>query len=185
MGHRLSRIATRTGDTGQAGLADGSRVPKSGVRIDALGEVDELNCYVGIVLTHELPPAVRTFLARLQHQLFDLGGELAIPTSQVISEAHVTALDDVLAEFNKDLPPLVEFVLPGGNPAAANAHLARAVARRAERAFWALSTQEPESVNLQAGRFLNRLSDVLFVCSRLLAREEGGAEVTWRRTPAE
>lgn len=184
MGHRLSRIATRTGDTGKAGLADGSRVSKSGARIDALGEVDELSCHVGILLTHELPGSVRAFLSRLQHQLFDLGGELAIPTSLVITEAHVSALDEVLAEFNQDLPPLVEFVLPGGNPAAASAHLARAVARRAERAFWALSEAESGTVNLQAGRFLNRLSDVLFVCARLLAREGGGAEVTWQRTPA-
>ena len=180
--HRLSRIATRTGDKGQAGLADGSRVPKDGLRIAALGEIDELNCQVGIVLTLEMPARVRDFLAPLQHQLFDLGGEFAVPGAHVITEAHVASLDAILAKFNEGLPPLVEFVLPGGAPAAAAAHLARAVARRAERAFWALAAVEPDTTNPQAGRFLNRLSDVLFVCARLLARE-AGAEVTWRRTP--
>jgi cob(I)alamin adenosyltransferase len=178
MGHRLSKIVTRTGDTGETGLADGSRLPKSAPRVQALGEVDELNCVIGILLTQELPLPMREMLARIQHELFDLGGELSLPGASVIGEKQIGQLEAEVTLLNLELPPLKEFVLPGGNPSAAAAHLGRAVARRAERALWALNAVEPLSE--YAPRYLNRLSDFLFVCARTLARMNGGREVSWK-----
>ncbi|MDE2149832.1 MAG: cob(I)yrinic acid a,c-diamide adenosyltransferase [Gammaproteobacteria bacterium] len=182
MGHRLSKIVTRTGDAGKTGLADGSRRAKTAPRIAAIGDIDELNCCVGLLLTQTLPDPVAELLRRVQHELFDLGGELALPGATLITEAAVKRLDDGLARLNAGLPPLKEFVLPGGSPAAAHAHLARAVARRAERGLWRLA--ETESVNPLACAYLNRLSDALFVCARVVLRLADGVEVTWRRDSA-
>lgn len=179
MGNRLSKIVTRTGDAGETGLATGDRVSKAGLRVQALGDVDEANCCIGLVLVQPLPVAIRDALTQTQHELFDLGGELSLPGMALIKEAHLERLETELAALNAELPPLKEFVLPGGNPAAAAAHLARAVTRRAERALWALKAVEP--VTDLAPRYLNRLSDYLFVCARALARVEGGAETSWRR----
>lgn len=179
MGHRLSKIVTRTGDAGETGLADGSRLRKSAPRVAALGEVDELNCVIGVALAQELPEAVRAPLARIQNELFDLGGELSMPGAEVLKAEYLERLEADAGELNEQLPPLKEFVLPGGNPAAAAAHLARAVARRAERALWSLNAAEP--LNPLAPRYLNRLSDLLFICARILARQGGGAEVQWRK----
>ncbi|HEU0278024.1 MAG TPA: cob(I)yrinic acid a,c-diamide adenosyltransferase [Rhodanobacteraceae bacterium] len=178
MGNRLSKVVTRTGDKGTTGLADNTRRPKTDARIVAIGTLDELNCCVGLVLVEELPAAVRSLLGRSQHELFDLGGELSIPGVEVIKAEHVTALEDELTALNDDLPPLKEFVLPGGNHAAAAAHLARAVARRAERCLWALAANE--AVNPHSLQYLNRYSDALFVICRVLARQNGGQEVMWK-----
>lgn len=179
MGHRLSKIVTRTGDKGETGLATGERIPKSAPRVQALGDVDELNCCVGLLLVQELPEGMRASLATTQHELFDLGGELSMPGYALIKESYLLRLEDELGGLNEDLPPLKEFVLPGGNPPAAAAHLARAVARRAERSVWALNAIEP--LNPLAPQYLNRLSDYLFVCSRVLARMNGGSEVSWKK----
>jgi cob(I)alamin adenosyltransferase len=179
MGHRLSKITTRTGDAGETGLADGSRVAKDSARIVALGEVDELNSVVGVVLAEELPAAVRDALLDVQHDLFDLGGELAIPGRALIGDAHVTRLERLTERFNADLAPLKEFILPGGSRAAAAAHLARTVCRRAERALVALA--RTEEVASGARVYLNRLSDLLFVLGRVLNRAAGGADVLWNR----
>lgn len=180
MGNRLSKIVTRTGDAGQTGLATGARLPKTHARVHAMGEVDELNCHIGALLAHALPDAVRERLAQTQHELFNLGGELALPGQALVRDEDVAALDTALDTLNASLPPLKEFVLPGGSPACAQAHLARAVARRAERALWQLHAQEPLAPNPM--RYLNRLSDYLFVCARVLARTGGGSEVIWART---
>ena len=179
MGHRLSKIVTRTGDSGQTGLADGSRIAKSAPRVQALGDVDELNSHIGVLLTHELPVALRQTLTRIQSELFDLGGELSLPEMKLIGEAHLERLEAAVGELNADLPPLKEFILPGGNPSAAAAHVARAVARRAERSLWALHAIEPLSPF--APQYLNRLSDLLFVSARVLARLHGGQEPVWQR----
>ncbi|HEX4895155.1 MAG TPA: cob(I)yrinic acid a,c-diamide adenosyltransferase [Solimonas sp.] len=178
MGHRLSKIATRTGDSGTSGLATGERLPKTDARFAAMGDLDELNSQIGVLLAHSLPPAPATALSSIQHRLFDIGGELALPGHTAIGEDQVAQLDAWLAEFNADLPPLKEFVLPGGGPAGAQAHLARTVARRAERSLWTLHAQA--AINTDALRYLNRLSDLLFVIARQLARAHGG-EVTWKR----
>ena len=177
MGHRLSKIVTRTGDAGTTGLATGARLPKSHARIAAMGEVDELNCQLGLVLAQRLPAAVRAPLARIQHELFNLGGELSMPPAVLIKAETVQRLEADVEALNAKLPPLKEFVLPGGNEAAARAHLARTVARRAERALWALHAVEP--LNEHALRYTNRLSDLLFVCARTVARAGGGKELTW------
>lgn len=179
MGHRLSRIVTRTGDGGDTGMATGGRRPKTDPRVHALGEVDELNCQVGVLLAAKPPRAIATRLVRIQHELFQLGGELSMPGSTLVQPAHLQALEADAAALNAKLPPLKEFVLPGGTPAAAAAHLARAVCRRAERAVWALHAAEPGSVD--APRYLNRLSDLLFIVARTLARR-GGREVAWKGT---
>lgn len=179
---RLTKIVTRTGDTGETGLADGSRPSKTDRRVEAIGEIDELNCTLGVVLTHPLPAAVRTLTERIQHELFDLGGELSFPRAVVVDEAMLTGLDAIAAELNGSLPPLEEFVLPGGCPASAAMHFARAVARRAERAVWRLAAEQP--INPLTPRYLNRLSDVLFICARLLVLEAGGSEIIWRRRDA-
>lgn len=178
MGHRLSKIVTRTGDTGETGLGDGSRVPKDAARIHALGEVDELNSAIGVVLAEDVPQEVRHALEQTQQELFDLGGELSIPGHIMVAEAHVARLDAVLEGWNATLEPLKEFILPGGTRAAAAAHLARTVCRRAERALVALGRAEP--VSLHARQYLNRLSDLLFVAGRLLNRSAGRGDVQWR-----
>ncbi|TXI10235.1 MAG: cob(I)yrinic acid a,c-diamide adenosyltransferase [Rhizobium sp.] len=179
MGHRLSKIVTRTGDKGTTGLATGDRINKSSARIDAIGEVDELNCHLGVLLTHELPDSIRASLSRIQNELFNLGGELAMPPAELIKEEDVARLEADVEAVNEGLPPLKEFVLPGGNPPAAAAHMARAVARRVERSLWALNEEEP--LNEFAPRYANRLSDLLFVIARTLARANGGKEVSWSR----
>jgi cob(I)alamin adenosyltransferase len=179
MGNRLSKIYTRTGDDGTTGLGDGSRVPKDHPRVEAYGAVDELNSVIGTVLgVADLPQAVGELLTQVQHDLFDLGGELCIPGHSVISAEHITRLEQALDQFNETLPPLKEFILPSGGPATAACHLARAVARRAERRVWTLAKSEP--LEPHAPRYLNRLSDLLFVLARVLVRHECGAEVLWR-----
>lgn len=178
MGHRLSKIATRTGDGGTSGLATGERLPKTDLRFTAMGDIDELNSQFGVLLALGLPPRFAGPLGEVQHRLFDIGGELALPGHAAIGDAQVADLDALLQAFNADLPPLKEFVLPGGGPAAAQAHLVRAVARRAERSLWRL--HEGSALNASALRYLNRLSDLLFVVARHLARAHG-AEVIWRR----
>ncbi len=179
MGNRLSQIATRTGDDGTTGLGDGSRVSKDHLRVTAMGEVDELNSTIGVLLTNELPDDVRADLAAVQNDLFDLGGELAIPGYAMISDTQVGRLDVRLAHFNADLPRLAEFILPGGSPAAALAHVCRTVCRRAERSLVALGRQE--QVNEAPRQYLNRLSDLLFVLARVLNRHAGGADIQWQQ----
>jgi cob(I)alamin adenosyltransferase len=179
MGNRLSKIYTRTGDDGTTGLGDGSRVAKDGLRVEAYGTVDELNSTLGVLLAVPgLPPQVSACLIEVQHELFDMGGELCIPGHKAISAPQVTRLEQELDAFNDALPPLKEFILPGGGPAAAACHLARTVARRAERRVWSLA--HAESVSPQLLQYLNRLSDLLFVIARVLARHEHGTEVLWR-----
>jgi cob(I)alamin adenosyltransferase len=180
MGNRLSRIATRTGDDGSTGLGDGTRVRKDAARIEALGSVDELNCTLGVLLSNELhDETAAACLTEVQHDLFDLGGEIAVPGAVAIDDERVAWLDSQLEEFNRDLPPLKEFVLPGGGTAASASHIARAVCRRAERSCWALARSEPMSP--MALRYLNRLSDLLFVLARRFARAEHGSEPLWNR----
>ncbi len=179
MGHRLSRIYTRTGDDGSTGLGDGMRVPKEHLRVEAYGTVDEANSAVGMVLAVPgIPPALAECLTEVQHDLFDLGGELCMPGHRAIVAADVERLEAALDGFNADLPPLKDFILPGGGPAAAACHFARTVTRRAERRVWALA--RVEDVASEVPRYLNRLSDLLFVIARVLARHEHGAEVLWR-----
>ena len=180
MGHRLSKIYTRTGDDGTTGLGDGSRVPKTHGRIEAYGTVDEANSAIGVILAvPNLPAAVSEALTQIQHELFDLGGELAVPGYRAIQDSHIDQLEQCLDRFNEPLPPLKEFILPGGGPAAAACHVARAITRRAERNAWALT--QSEEVAPQVTRYLNRLSDLLFVVARVLARHENGQEVLWKR----
>ena len=177
MGNRLSKIYTRTGDKGTTGLGDGSRVDKDSLRVETFGTVDELNSYVGLVLTAELDDAIRTCLTRTQHELFDLGGELCMPGYTLIPETCVDQLETDLDQFNENLPALKDFILPGGSEAAARCHLARTVCRRAERLM--VSLAKVEDINEASLRYLNRLSDLLFVIARVLARANGGAEVLW------
>jgi cob(I)alamin adenosyltransferase len=180
MGHRLSKIYTRTGDDGTTGLGDGTRVEKGHPRIEAYGTVDEANSAIGVVLAIPgLPDDVSQALTRIQHRLFDLGGELAVPGYRAITAEHVTELENALDGFNDPLPPLKEFILPGGGPAAAACHVARAITRRAERCTWQAAKQE--SIAPEVMRYLNRLSDLLFVIARVLARHEKGQEVLWKR----
>ncbi|MBE0612588.1 MAG: cob(I)yrinic acid a,c-diamide adenosyltransferase [Burkholderiales bacterium] len=178
MGHRLTKIYTRTGDTGDTGLGDGTRVAKDSLRVHALGEIDELNSAVGLLLAETLPDNVRAALAAIQHDLFDLGGEVCIPGHAGMTEQQVSRLEALLDDFNSDLPPLKEFILPGGTRTASLAHLARTVCRRAERALVSLSRAEP--VGTAARKYLNRLSDLLFVLGRFLNRAGGGSDVLWQ-----
>jgi len=181
MGNRLSKIYTRTGDDGTTGLGDGTRVPKESLRVEAYGTVDEANSAIGVVLAAAgLPAPVADCLTEIQHDLFDLGGELCIPGSRMITPKHVERVEAALDAFNESLPPLKEFILPGGGPAAAGCHIARTVCRRAERRCWSLARIEAVSPDLL--KYLNRLSDLLFVLARVLARHESGSEVLWRRT---
>lgn len=178
MGNRLSKIYTRTGDQGSTGLGDGSRVDKDDPRVEAIGTVDELNSALALVAAQPLPSAVGDVITQVQNELFDLGGELSMPGYQAIGAEQVNALEQALDGFNADLPPLKEFILPGGGPAAAACHLARAVCRRAERRT--LTLARAQTVNPQALAYLNRLSDLLFVVARVLAREAGNGEVFWQ-----
>lgn len=179
MGYRLSKIYTRTGDDGSTGLADGKRIAKNAQRVEAMGTVDELNCQLGVLLEYlDADDALRAPLSRIQHQLFDLGGELAIPGSQAIKAEQIQWLEEVLDEWNSDLPPLKNFILPGGSLAGAHCHLARSICRRAERVLVALGHED--SINPQARHYLNRLSDLLFVASRVLSRRGDGDEILWQ-----
>ena len=180
MPNRLTRIYTRTGDDGTTGLADGRRVPKDSVRIETIGCIDELNSLMGMLIAQEVPENIKGILTGVQHNLFDLGGELAMPGYQALAGESVTRLEEQLDHLNADLPPLQEFILPGGSPQAATCHYARALCRRAERRLLHLSRQEAEEVNEQALKYLNRLSDLLFVTARHLARLDGGNEVYWK-----
>jgi cob(I)alamin adenosyltransferase len=180
MGNRLSKIYTRTGDDGTTGLGDGSRVAKDSARVEAYGTVDEANSAIGVVLAVDtLPSAVRSCLIEVQHDLFELGGELCIPGHKAVTEAFIDRLESDLDGFNDDLPMLKEFILPGGGPAAAACHLARTIVRRAERRVGTLAGSE--DIRPQPGKYLNRLSDLLFVVARVLARAETGQEVLWNR----
>jgi cob(I)alamin adenosyltransferase len=178
MGNRLSKIATRTGDNGSTGLGDGSRTQKDSVRVHALGDVDELNSFVGLLLCEELPDGLRDELVTIQHDLFDLGGELCIPGYQMITELHVERLDALLEKYNADLPALTEFILPAGSRAASLAHVCRTVCRRAERAI--VSLGRAETIHEHPRQYVNRLSDLMFVLSRVLNRFGGGSDVLWQ-----
>ena len=179
MGHRLSRIYTRTGDDGSTGLGDGTRIAKTAPRVEAMGDVDEVNSLIGLLLTESLPIGIAELLKDIQHGLFDLGGELSIPGMTLVGAAQVAQLEAAIDALNAALPPLKEFILPGGSRAAAICHLCRAVCRRAERSV----TRMPGSGsrNRTSRIFLNRLSDLLFVLARVLARSEGGLEVLWEK----
>ena len=177
MGNRLSKIYTRTGDDGSTGLGDGSRVSKDSLRVGAYGTVDEANSMIGLVLAGDVPDGIRLLLTAVQHQLFDLGGELCIPGHAAIFDVDIQRLEQHLDGYNDDLPALKDFILPGGGEAAARCHIARTVVRRAERETVALSRQE--TVRPEAVRYLNRLSDLLFVLARVLARAGGHGEVLW------
>jgi len=178
MGNRLSKIYTRTGDGGSTGLGDGSRIAKDALRVEVMGDCDELNSTIGMVLAQPVRDSIRDVLSEVQHKLFDLGGELCMPGYTAISANDVGQLESDLDQFNAELPPLKEFILPGGGVAAAACHLARTVCRRAERQMVRLAREE--NINAQAQAYLNRLSDLLFVLGRVLARDEGGSEVLWR-----
>ena len=178
MGNRLTQIATRTGDAGTTGLGDNQRVSKDSLRIHAMGDVDELNSHIGLLLCEPLPQGVRDLLSEVQHQLFNLGGELSIPGFELLKQAAVQHLDDALAQHNAALPRLQEFILPAGSRAAAQAHICRTVARRAERTVVALGNAEP--LNDAPRHYLNRLSDLMFVLSRVLNRMDGGDDVYWK-----
>lgn len=184
MGHRLTQISTRTGDDGTTGLGDGTRVPKDHLRVSAMGDVDELNSQLGVLLAEPLPDNVRELLVVIQHELFNLGGELSIPGYELLKPEAVIRLDDALAHHNAALPRLQEFILPAGTRSAALAHVARTIARRAERAVVALTAQNPDAVNAAPRQYLNRLSDLLFVLARVLNRANldglGGDDVYWR-----
>lgn len=179
MGNRLSKIVTRTGDAGTTGLGDGSRVGKDSPRIDAMGEVDELNSAIGVLLCEPLPETVRDALVDIQHDLFDLGGELCLPGMNVLQDGQVARLEEVAERFNAELTPLKEFILPGGTRAAALAHLCRTICRRAERSVVGLAAHEP--VSSAARRYLNRLSDLLFILGRALNRAGGQGDVLWQK----
>jgi len=180
MGHRLSKIYTRTGDQGTTGLGDGQRVAKASPRVEAYGTVDELNSAIGLLLASPgLPPAISQALTAIQHRLFDLGGELCMPGHQAIDDRAVEGLEQLLDVFNADLLPLKDFILPGGSPAAAACHMARAICRRAERRTWTLAATE--TVNEATLKFLNRLSDLLFVLARVLNRDAGVDEPIWQK----
>lgn len=179
MGNRLSKIATRTGDKGTTGLGDGSRIDKDALRVHAMGDVDELNSQVGVLLCEDLPQAMREELISIQHDLFDMGGELCIPGYTLITDVQVARLDGLLEKYNADLPALKDFILPGGSRAAAVAHVCRTVCRRAERSI--VSVGKAETINDAPRQYMNRLSDLLFVLSRVLNRYAGGSDVLWEK----
>jgi len=182
MGNRLSKIYTRTGDDGSTGLADGTRVPKDDPRVEAYGTLDELNSVLGLLLSEPLPKDVAAVLQPIQHELFDLGSEFCLPGYTAIAADHVQRLETTLDQFNETLPPLKEFILPGGSRAAALCHLARTVCRRAERRAWTLHKQHPQ--NLESIKYLNRLSDLLFVLARVIVRQGESQEVQWKHERA-
>ncbi len=179
MGHRLSKIVTRTGDAGMTGLGDGARIAKDSARIEAIGAVDELNSTLGCLLAELLPPQIAPVVGAIQHDLFDLGGELSIPGYVAVTDNHVLSLERAIELFNADLPPLKEFILPGGTRAASIAHVARTVCRRAERAVVTLA--QSETVDDPLRRYLNRLSDLLFVLARTLNRCAGHPDLLWQK----
>jgi len=179
MANRLSKIVTRTGDDGTTGLASGDRIAKDQPRIAALGDVDELNSTIGLLLAESLPADVSDALAGIQHDLFDLGGELSLPGHTLVADAHLARIDALIEQFNAGLPPLREFILPGGSRAAALAHVARTVCRRAERTLVAL--KQSGSLQTLPAQYLNRLSDLLFVLARVLNRADGGSDVLWQQ----
>jgi cob(I)alamin adenosyltransferase len=178
MGNRLTQIATRTGDEGTTGLGNNQRVSKNSLRVHAMGDVDELNSHIGLLLCETMPDDVRTLLVEVQHQLFNLGGELSIPGFELLKAEAVAVLDEALEKYNAQLPKLEEFILPAGNRAASQAHICRTVARRAERATVALGNEE--ALNDAPRQYLNRLSDLMFVLSRVLNRMDGGSDVYWQ-----
>lgn len=178
MGNRLTQIATRTGDAGTTGLGDNARVSKNSLRVHAMGEVDELNSHIGLLLCETMPAELRAVLVEVQHQLFNLGGELSIPGYELLKPEAVLALDEALATHNASLPRLQEFILPAGNRAAAQAHVCRTVARRAERQLVALGNEE--AIQEAPRQYLNRLSDLMFVFARVLNRMNGGDDVYWK-----
>ena len=180
MGKRLTQIATRTGDDGSTGLGDNTRVSKDSARPHAMGDVDELNSHLGLLLCEPLPADVRELLVDVQHQLFNLGGELSIPGYELLKDDALLQLDEALAQYNAQLPRLQEFILPAGTRAAAQAHVCRTVARRAERAVVALGAAEAEAMREAPRQYLNRLSDLLFVLARVLNRMDGGDDVYWK-----
>ena len=182
MGNRLTKIATRTGDNGSTGLGDGSRVDKDSLRVHAMGDVDELNSHVGLLLCEALPDALREELVTIQHDLFDLGGELCIPGFTMVTDSHVARLDALLEKYNADLTALADFILPAGSRAAAQAHVCRTVCRRAERAI--VSLGKADTLHDNPRRYTNRLSDLLFVLSRVLNRFAGGGDVLWQKDRA-
>jgi cob(I)alamin adenosyltransferase len=179
MGYRLSKIVTRTGDDGSTGLGNGQRCPKHALRIEAIGSIDELNSTVGLLLCEDLPHTEQEALTQIQHHLFNCGGELSIPGSQLMNDDHVLWLEAHIARMNETLSPLAEFILPGGTKASAQAHRARTVCRRAERVLCALADTEP--VSAATMRYFNRLSDFLFVLSRWLNHLAGVSDVLWRQ----
>jgi cob(I)alamin adenosyltransferase len=183
MANRLTKITTRTGDDGSTGLGDRSRIHKSAPRVQVLGDIDELNSMIGLMVTEPVSNDARNYLARIQNGLFDLGGEVCIPGHLAINENHVVELDEAAATLNERLPSLKEFILPGGCRAAALCHVARTIARRAERSLVALHQQEP--VSSYALQYLNRLSDFLFILARTLNRDQGVADVLWQREVAD
>ena len=178
MGKRLTQIATRTGDQGTTGLGNNQRVSKNSLRVHAMGEVDELNSHIGVLLCETMPDGVRDVLVEMQHQLFNLGGELSIPGFELLKAEAVAALDQALEQYNAQLPKLEEFILPAGTRAAALAHVCRTVARRAERATVALGNEE--ALNAAPRQYLIRLSDLMFVLARVLNRMDGGTDVYWQ-----
>jgi len=181
MANRLSTIVTRTGDDGTTGLGDGSRTDKDGARIRVIGEIDELNSHIGVLMAEELPETVRTDLQAIQHDLFDLGGELSIPGHAMLTQAQVLRLEACVSGYNDDLPRLAEFILPGGSRAAALAHVCRTVCRRCERALVALGHADgPQAASTSARQYINRLSDLMFVLSRVLNRHAGRGDVLWQ-----
>jgi len=182
MGNRLSKIYTRSGDSGTTGLGDGSRIAKDSPRIEAIGCIDELNSLVGILIAEEAPEEQTQWLTDIQHRLFDLGGEMAVPGYTSITDEHVSILEKQLDQLNETLPPLKEFILPGGSKQAAQCHLARAVCRRSERRVTLLANAPEEKINPAGLKYLNRLSDLLFVMARTLARANGGSEVLWDKS---
>jgi cob(I)alamin adenosyltransferase len=184
MGHRLSKIYTRTGDDGTTGLGDGSRIGKDSLRVEAYGTIDEANSVIGVVLADQnVADEIRSCLTEVQHDLFELGGELCIPGHRAIEDSFVKRLEDELDRFNEEMPPLKDFILPGGGPASAACHLARTVVRRAERRV--IELQRTDEVRSEVLRYLNRLSDLLFVIARKLSRDESGQEVLWNRNRSE
>ncbi|MFT5133443.1 MAG: cob(I)alamin adenosyltransferase [Gammaproteobacteria bacterium] len=179
MGNRLSKIYTKTGDHGETGLGDGSRIDKTAARVMAMGDVDELNSVIGLLVTQDLSDEMLGYLQDIQHVLFNLGGELSIPGARLVEEKNASKLETLIDMYNEGLPPLKEFILPGGNQAAAICHMARAVCRRAERSV--VQVGKLEDINLCSQIYLNRLSDLLFVMARIIARQAGGAEIFWQK----
>ncbi len=179
MANRLTKIVTRTGDDGSTGLADGSRLSKSALRVETMGAVDELNSVLGLLLTESMPDAMRACLDGVQHDLFDLGGELSVPGHTIMSEAHCTRIDEAITCFNAELTPLKDFILPGGTRAASLAHVARTACRRAERVLVALNAESPQPAVMV--QYLNRLSDFLFVAARALNAHAARGDVLWQQ----